>query len=127
MNRTPLTLPLLAKALISIIMVSLLSVDAHAQTKEKTPVTSISPFPATYVPSIAFAFDDFKKTHKNYSCFSTWVYEDHGHLYVLFAVNDAESNQDELSFPLAGMTRCGRAIRYQFKSDGTFIGKTGLR
>lgn len=102
---------------------------AHAES-EKIPseITFQAEFPAIWMEQMIYAFEDFKASHDDMSCFSIAAYQG-GDLYVIeIGLSEViEIVDDVIHIPIAGASPCGRGAKYEFDGSGKFVQRIGIR
>ena len=102
---------------------------AHAESEGMpSKITLQAEFPAPWMEQIIYAYEDFKATHDDMSCFSIWAYQEGDSYFVSIAPSDGvEIEGDAINIPVAGASPCGRGAKYEFDSSGKFVRRIGIR
>lgn len=85
-------------------------------------------FPASWMGQMTFAYEDFRRSREDMSCFVIYSGQEDGIYFVAFIPQpEVEVQGDQLIFPVPGEGPCGYGASYEFSNSGEFIRRIGLR
>lgn len=74
------------------------------------------------------AYEDFRTTHDDLSCFKIRASRDGDSYFVsIESKRGVEVEDGKVKIPIGGATPCGYGANYEFDKAGNFVKRTGIR
>lgn len=107
----------------------LASADAHAESQPMPPASTIqADFPASWMEQMIQAYEDFKTSHDDLSCFKVRAWREGDSYFVsIESKRGVEVKDGKINIPVGGATPCGYGANYEFDNTGRLVKSTGIR